>query len=97
MFWNQIKKDIVQGDDKEEEEEIKEIENLQPENYDIQVFKSTFKYFFEERMWNMAKMQVDFELFNQTNFNQIVKKTLLERIRNQKQKIDERYQINKKN
>jgi hypothetical protein len=38
------------------------------------------KYLYEEKMWFLAKTQLDYKCFDLMNFNQIVKKTLLDHI-----------------
>ena len=40
-------------------------------------YKNNFKFFFEERMWYLAKEIYEKTAFNLVSFNQIVKKTLL--------------------
>lgn len=45
-----------------------------------EAFKKVFKFFFEERMWHLVKVQYDQQCFSMFNFNQIVKKTLLDKM-----------------
>ena len=79
MMWTQITHNCQQEADRNGER-LDDLINPLIDSY--QAYKNNFKFFFEERMWFIAKELYEKSAFNLINFNQIVKKTLLDRLKN---------------
>lgn len=77
MMWTQITRQYQQDAEKRGET-LDDMINPLIDSYGA--YKNNFKFFFEERMWYLAKEIYEKTAFNLVSFNQIVKKTLLQKL-----------------
>ena len=83
-MWTQIRKNYKGNGDifnKKAIVDIMEKRSKKRQIYTKGTFTKTFKYFFEEKIWQLARVQHDDTAFNLVNFNQIIKRTLLDRMK----------------